>query len=221
MKNLRVKGFIFAAAAFVAFSSVASAQRYKDGVVDKTIAVVGNEVIMISDLEEEVKIQSYGAYMSDMSGRCDMLEQMMEAKLFLMQARLDSLAAVRERERLAREKVERDSLAAVQALKDKGCMMYELASLKGLSSGELDHRYYFVVGSFRDGANADKFIRKVAKDTLMSPVKIHFRTGMIAVGVCPHDKIAEMASVIDDVRAKSFCPKDAWILVNAEQDEVE
>jgi peptidyl-prolyl cis-trans isomerase SurA len=92
MKNLRVKGFIFAAAAFVAFSSVASAQRYKDGVVDKTIAVVGNEVIMISDLEEEVKIQSYGAYMSDMSGRCDMLEQMMEAKLFLMQARLDSLA---------------------------------------------------------------------------------------------------------------------------------
>ena len=92
MKNLRVKGLIFAAAAFVAFSSVASAQRYKDGVVDKTIAVVGNEVIMISDLEEEVKIQSYGAYMSDMSGRCDMLEQMMEAKLFLMQARLDSLA---------------------------------------------------------------------------------------------------------------------------------
>jgi peptidyl-prolyl cis-trans isomerase SurA len=92
MKNLRAKGFIFAAAAFVAFSSVASAQRYKDGVVDKTIAVVGNEVIMISDLEEEVKIQSYGAYMSDMSGRCDMLEQMMEAKLFLMQARLDSLA---------------------------------------------------------------------------------------------------------------------------------
>lgn len=144
-----------------------------------------------------------------------------QAELAREQARLDSLAAVRERERLAREKVERDSLAAVQALKDKGCMMYELASLKGLSSGELDHRYYFVVGSFRDGANADKFIRKVAKDTLMSPVKMHFRTGMIAVGVCPHDKIAEMASVIDDVRAKSFCPKDAWILVNAEQDEVE
>ena len=84
-------GFMMAALAFVAFSSVASAQKYGNGVIDKTIAVVGNEVIMISDLEEEVKIQSYGAYMSDMSGRCDMLEQMMEAKLFLMQARLDSL----------------------------------------------------------------------------------------------------------------------------------
>ena len=84
-------GFMMAAFAFVAFSSVASAQKYGNGVIDKTIAVVGNEVIMISDLEEEVKIQSYGAYMSDMSGRCDMLEQMMEAKLFLMQARLDSL----------------------------------------------------------------------------------------------------------------------------------
>ena len=144
-----------------------------------------------------------------------------QAELAREQARLDSLAAVMEREQLAREQAERDSLAAVQTLKDKGCMMYDLASLKGLSSGELDHRYYFVVGSFRDGANADKFIRKVAKDTLMSPVKIHFRTGMIAVGVCPRNEVVEMAALIDEVRARSFCPKDAWILVNAEQDEVE
>ena len=91
MNILCIKRFAIAVAG-IAIAVSASAQKYPNGLIDKTIAVVGNEMIMISDLEEEVKIQSYGAYMSDMSGRCDMLEQMMEAKLFLMQARLDSLA---------------------------------------------------------------------------------------------------------------------------------
>jgi hypothetical protein len=137
-----------------------------------------------------------------------------KAELAREQARLDSLEALREKERLAREQAECDSLAAVRILKDKGCMMYDLSGLKGLASGVLEHGYYVVVGSFRDGANADKFIARIAKDPAMEPVKINFRTGMVAVGVCPRDKITEMASVIDEVRAKSFCPKDAWILVN-------
>jgi hypothetical protein len=55
---------------------------------------------------------------------------------------------------------------------------------------------------------------KIAEDSAMEPVQVHFRTGMVAVGVCPRDKITQMVSVIDEVRTKSFCPKDAWILVN-------
>lgn len=132
------------------------------------------------------------------------------------QARLDSLQAAAEKAREAEEMAARDSLAAHAALKEKECMIYNLSSLKGLSSGELDHRYYVIVGSFRDAANADKFIAKVAQEPGMEPVKVRFRTGMIAVGVCPRNRIAEMAAVVDDVRARSFCPKDAWILVNAE-----
>ena len=135
-------------------------------------------------------------------------------KLNDLEARLDSLEAVAQKEREAREMAERDSLAAHQTLKEKGCQIYELKSLKGLSSGELSHRYYLIVGSFKEGANADKFISKVAKDSLMQPVKVKFRTGMIAVGVCPRNKIADMPSVIEEVRTKKFCPKDAWILVN-------
>lgn len=81
-----------AVAACLAFSAAASAQKYQNGIIDKTVAVVGNEVIMISDLEEEMKLQNYGGYMSDMSSRCELLEQMMVSKLFLMQARVDSLA---------------------------------------------------------------------------------------------------------------------------------
>lgn len=79
-------------AVFAAMSLAVSAQKYPDGIIDKTIAVVGNEMIMISQLEEEVQMMKAYGMMSDKSGRCEILEQMMSAKLFLMQARLDSIA---------------------------------------------------------------------------------------------------------------------------------
>ena len=81
---------VAAAVAFVAMSAVASAQKYSGGVVDKTVAVIGNEVIMISDIEEEVQMMM-SDFTSDKTSRCELLEQMMTAKLFLMQARVDSL----------------------------------------------------------------------------------------------------------------------------------
>ncbi len=90
MKNLRVMRFVAAAVAFVAMAASASAQKYKNGLVDKTVAVIGNEVIMLSDLEEEMKNQNMG-FTSGKSGRCELLENLMVSKLFLMQARVDSL----------------------------------------------------------------------------------------------------------------------------------
>lgn len=85
---------IFKGAAVLALSAMslaASAQKYPNGIIDKTIAVVGNEVIMISQLEEEVQMMKAYGMMSDKSGRCEILESMMSSKLFLMQSRLDSL----------------------------------------------------------------------------------------------------------------------------------
>lgn len=70
----------------------ASAQKYSEGIIDKTIAVVGNEVIMISDLEDEISMMRAYGMMSDKKGRCEVLEEMMVSKLFLMQARVDSIA---------------------------------------------------------------------------------------------------------------------------------
>ena len=67
-----------------------SAQRYK-GVVDKTVAVIGGETILLSDVESEVQQMSLGGSSSDKDMRCQVLEGMLDAKLFLMQARVDSL----------------------------------------------------------------------------------------------------------------------------------
>jgi peptidyl-prolyl cis-trans isomerase SurA len=95
MKNLWTKKLAIALSAIVITLS-ASAQKYSNGLVDKTIAVVGNEMIMLSDLEEEVQMMRAYGMLSDKSGRCEILEQMMSSKLFLMQARVDSLVVNNE-----------------------------------------------------------------------------------------------------------------------------
>jgi len=73
----------------------ASAQKY-NGIIDKSVAVVGNELISLSDLEQEAQMLKAKGYSSDRNVRCEILENMMESKLFLMQARLDSLAVNQE-----------------------------------------------------------------------------------------------------------------------------
>ena len=67
-----------------------NAQKY-NGVVDKTVATIGGEVILLSDIEAEVQQMRAGGFSSDKDMRCEILQNMMESKLFLMQARLDSL----------------------------------------------------------------------------------------------------------------------------------
>ena len=91
---MKQRFIVFAAALLV--SATLSAQKYKGGLVDKTVAVVGNEVIMISDIESEVQQMQAQGRSSDRDMRCTILENMMESKIFLMQARIDSLSVNNE-----------------------------------------------------------------------------------------------------------------------------
>ena len=67
------------------------AQDYPAGLIDKTVAVVGNEMISISQIENELLYRKANGMASDASLRCEILESLLEAKLFLMQSRIDSL----------------------------------------------------------------------------------------------------------------------------------
>lgn len=84
-----------AAAALLAMSVTVSAQKYM-GLVDKSVAVIGNEMISLSDIEAQVQMLRAQGYASDKNVRCEILESMMESKLFLMQARIDSLELNKE-----------------------------------------------------------------------------------------------------------------------------
>lgn len=77
------------------WSTGLNAQVYNDGLIDKTIALVGNEMIMLSQLENEIQMMMAQGMTPDRNSRCEVLENMLAQKLFLNQARLDSLT-VRE-----------------------------------------------------------------------------------------------------------------------------
>ena len=79
-----------AVTALAGVCTIASAQRY-NRVVDKSVAVIGNELISLSDVEDEVQMARAQGYSSDRNMRCEILETLMQSKLLLMQARVDSL----------------------------------------------------------------------------------------------------------------------------------
>ncbi|MBQ3872499.1 MAG: peptidylprolyl isomerase [Bacteroidales bacterium] len=85
-----MKRILSITAALLAASVTLSAQKY-NGIIDKTVATVGGETILLSDLESEVQQRRAYGMGSDRDARCEVLEAMMESKIFLMQARIDSL----------------------------------------------------------------------------------------------------------------------------------
>lgn len=119
--------------------------------------------------------------------------------------RMDSL--------LREQKIVQDSLDALQAIEDQGVVVAERARLGGVISTELESRYYIIVGSFLNSTNANMLIDKVTS-LGYAPQLIRFRSGMIAVGLCPVNKVADAWASLTAVKAESFCPADAWILLN-------
>lgn len=89
---MKVMRRYFAILTMALMGMAAFAQDYPKGLIDKTIAVIGNEMISISSLEQEIQVSRMnGPMFSDKNLRCETLERLMEIKLFLMQARVDSL----------------------------------------------------------------------------------------------------------------------------------
>lgn len=67
------------------------AQKYEN-VIDKTIVIVGNSMITLSQLEMATMSMQSEGYVSNRNLRCDVLENMMMSKLFYTQALVDSLS---------------------------------------------------------------------------------------------------------------------------------
>ena len=76
-----------AAAVLMCVCAAASAQRYQ-GIVDKSVAIVGGEMISLSDIEMQVQARRAQGQPTD---RCQILEDMLQSKLFMAQARIDSI----------------------------------------------------------------------------------------------------------------------------------
>lgn len=89
MKLVRIKMFFLLSLAMVLFYGNLKAQT----VIDQIVAVVGDEMIMLSDIEQEAMRQKMQGYTSEGDIKCEILEQLMIQKLLLDQAKLDSLSS--------------------------------------------------------------------------------------------------------------------------------
>lgn len=79
--------------AFAGLALTAAAQKYPAGLIDKTVAVIGNEAITITDIEDNIQMQrAQGVMLEAEESRCQVLESLMEQKIFLVQARIDSIS---------------------------------------------------------------------------------------------------------------------------------
>ena len=79
---------------FVALAAVSApvvlGQIY-NGLIDKTVAIIGNEMILLSDVESMAQEMEFNGYVSDRNLRCEVLENLMVNKIFYTQAVLDSI----------------------------------------------------------------------------------------------------------------------------------
>ena len=87
---MQMKRILLAVAVLLTAMLPLRAQRY-DGVVDKSVALVGNDIVMLSDIEAEAQMMRARGLTVDKSARCEILENFLVSKLFLTQAKLDSL----------------------------------------------------------------------------------------------------------------------------------
>ena len=79
------------AAALLALSVLPLGAQQYDGVVEKSVALVGNDIVMLSDIEAEAQMMRMRGLPTDRNARCEILESFLVSKLFLTQAKLDSL----------------------------------------------------------------------------------------------------------------------------------
>lgn len=131
--------------------------------------------------------------------------EIMKAEEAALQARLDSI-------RQAEQKMAADSVAAVEYLTSCGVVMSGPERFGGLASPGLPARYYVIAGAFKDRGNARKLADAAASKGYDASL-IDCRRGMVAVGLCPSDNIAQIGSVYEALKGETFCPPDAWVLV--------
>ena len=111
-----------------------------------------------------------------------------------------------------RRQAQEDSLAIVDSIRRMETDVHSLSEIGDLYTTALDHRYYIVVGSFRDEANAESLL-KSASEAGYVPVRINLGK-FTAVGLCPTDRLTDAFLSLKSVKREWFCPSDVWILVN-------
>lgn len=123
------------------------------------------------------------------------------------------LAAQEQAAKHLRDSIAADE-AALESLKGLGGLLREPSKLGGLAASVVpDKRYYAVAGSFRDEANANRYLERILEAGYEAEL-IRFKSGLTSVGTCPSCSPAAFLEQLGRIKGEEFFPKDFWILVN-------
>lgn len=92
MMSQKLRNSVFAAFCLLAINTFGQ----KPQVIDKVVAVVGDNIILHSDIEEQIDQMSLSNVPVYENTRCELVEDLMYQKLFVNQAKLDSVVVTEE-----------------------------------------------------------------------------------------------------------------------------
>lgn len=138
------------------------------------------------------------------------LAQMKERKIGIESEKAAKEAARQAQEQRRRQAVA-DSIAALDKIESGAVVMKPARNLSSKSMEALDRRYYVMIGSFGDAANAAR-LKNRAEAADYPAMLLSFSNGLTAVAACATDRVAEAVASLERLRQESFCPADAWLM---------
>lgn len=138
------------------------------------------------------------------------LAQMKERKLEIEAEKAAKEAARQAAEQRRRQAVA-DSLSALGKIESGAVVMKPARNLRSGSMELLDRRYYVMIGSFGEAANAAR-LKDRAEAAGYPAMLFSFSSGLTAVAACATDCLADAVGSLERLRQEPFCPADAWLM---------
>lgn len=153
-------------------------------------------------------------------GGCDFLRKVagrptsaeLAVKAELIEQHEAELARREDSLRIARQ-VEADSLAMLDSVRALCKAVHVVDGIQDRLKVSLDSRYYIVIGSFGDASNARRLAAQANKKGCEA-VLLPYKNGTTTVALFPSRSLKELYPRLQEARRHTFCPKDAWVLVN-------
>lgn len=132
------------------------------------------------------------------------------------EAAQEALKAQAEADELRRQaaiRQEADSLAAEESIRSRYSVIKPVSSNLLTNPEVLTSRYFLVLGSFREEANALRLKAKV--EVKGYPAELfRYRNGTIAVVVRQSGTVKEFSELLGRAVKEDFYPQEAWLIVN-------
>ena len=160
----------------VALLLVCSADIFAQGkVVDKIIAQVGDNIILLSDIEsQKIQAEQAGVVITPMMD-CNLLEQIMFEELFVNQAKLDSII-------ISDEQVDSEMENRIRVIQNKMGSREKLEAFYGKSISDIKDEFRGVI---KDKLLAQEMQRSITENVSVTPKEVHAYFNSILVDSIP------------------------------------